>query len=1142
MDSQSVRHDGGGRARPSRRTERHQRRLAVLCAAALLGAPAIPAVLAAAPAALATPPAGCTGVPTFPATQPFSGNAALTFANASDGWVVGTELAGSGSCSSAVPSIAATVDGGATWAPEALPVGTPGLGAIAATSPADAWAAGSVGAPAAALSTTDGGASWTLHRLSLAGGTRVTGIATAGPTLAWVASETAGGSVGISSTTDAGQTWQADELPGLGTSTLNGLAVEGPANGWAVGGTTPPGSTGPAIGLVLATTDGGQRWTEEPLPTGTGPLTAVSFVSRSIGWAAGTATGAARPVLLSTTDGGRTWTTEPLAAATPAATQLDAVHFANPDDGWLAGGVPNGSGTESPLVEATTDGGRSWRLVTEGLPGVGALDGVAASSGTVAWATGVDTGVLATTDGTSWHDQPGAATVSSLDGVAALGTNHAAAVGQRCTVLGCSAVALSSSDGGASWTASTLPSGETLLSAVTGAVPGTSTGAAAWAVGQGTNGTGAVLGSADGGSSWTSEGLPSGVGPLFAVSFPSATDGWAGGETAATGSSGAGGAGMLVHTTDGGTAWQVAPVEVRTSTGPEPAPVDPVSGVSFVGTSDGWIVTEGQVSGGSTCPTDAAILATTNGGKTWEFQTVPSGVASLAGVAFASPSVGWAVGSTCAGTGVVLATTDGGTSWAAQTLPSGTGILDGVAAASTTTAWAVGRTIASGPGGAGAVGLTISTTDGGSSWLVGARTASATEAVAATSTGTLLLTGQLGHAQASLDLLAPTTGAVHPVALPGADSAASSGTDPSVATAAVSARGVGPGTLALQANRGDPVESAPTGATGTFVTLSSSPASDLSSVTVEDCAMGGAESVSAWSGSAWLAATSQRFDPETGCDTIDVAPTSTPGLASLETGIALVPTGTVPLGYDVARANGGIDNEGIPWTGSAANRLPAGVHGVSLASDPETAGYWLLTSNGGIENFAAPWSGSPKADGGVGNNPVVAIASAPGGELVLRLNGGVDNFGAAWHGSLADRLPTGVHAVGIATDWATGGYWVLTSDGGVFNFAAPWYGSPKADGGVGSNPAVAIAADGEGYLVARADGGVDNQGTAWFGSLAGRLPAGVSLVGVAADGPSGGYWLLTSNGGVYNFAAPWYGSPKADGGIGANAVVGIAAP
>jgi hypothetical protein len=40
----------------------------------------------------------------------------------------------------------------------------------------------------------------------------------------------------------------------------------------------------------------------------------------------------------------------------------------------------------------------------------------------------------------------------------------------------------------------------------------------------------------------------------------------------------------------------------------------------------------------------------------------------------------------------------------------------------------------------------------------------------------------------------------------------------------------------------------------------------------------------------------------------------------------------------------------------------------------------------------------------------------------------------------------------------------------------------------------------------------------------GKLPAGVTPVGVAADPATGGYWILKSNGGVANFNAPWHGS------------------
>jgi hypothetical protein len=53
---------------------------------------------------------------------------------------------------------------------------------------------------------------------------------------------------------------------------------------------------------------------------------------------------------------------------------------------------------------------------------------------------------------------------------------------------------------------------------------------------------------------------------------------------------------------------------------------------------------------------------------------------------------------------------------------------------------------------------------------------------------------------------------------------------------------------------------------------------------------------------------------------------------------------------------------------------------------------------------------------------------------------------------------------------------------------------------------------------------VHNYATPWYGSDNGKLPTGVTAVGIAASPATGGYWILRSNGGVNNFKAPWYGS------------------
>ena len=49
-------------------------------------------------------------------------------------------------------------------------------------------------------------------------------------------------------------------------------------------------------------------------------------------------------------------------------------------------------------------------------------------------------------------------------------------------------------------------------------------------------------------------------------------------------------------------------------------------------------------------------------------------------------------------------------------------------------------------------------------------------------------------------------------------------------------------------------------------------------------------------------------------------------------------------------------------------------------------------------------------------------------------------------------------------------------------------------------------------------------GAPWYGSDAGKLPAGVKAVALAADPATGGYWILRSDGGVGSYNAPWYGS------------------
>jgi peptidoglycan/xylan/chitin deacetylase (PgdA/CDA1 family) len=81
---------------------------------------------------------------------------------------------------------------------------------------------------------------------------------------------------------------------------------------------------------------------------------------------------------------------------------------------------------------------------------------------------------------------------------------------------------------------------------------------------------------------------------------------------------------------------------------------------------------------------------------------------------------------------------------------------------------------------------------------------------------------------------------------------------------------------------------------------------------------------------------------------------------------------------------------------------------------------------------------------------------------------------------------------------------------------------------------------GTGYLILSSNGGVHPFGGLWRGSVAGKLPAGVTSVGLAADSFTAGYWILESDGGVHNFQAPWYGNvrSKLPPGVAATAIAG----
>jgi hypothetical protein len=127
-----------------------------------------------------------------------------------------------------------------------------------------------------------------------------------------------------------------------------------------------------------------------------------------------------------------------------------------------------------------------------------------------------------------------------------------------------------------------------------------------------------------------------------------------------------------------------------------PALVDQMKSTSCTDAKHCWAV--GESVGGGTTESPAAVIATTNGGKSWTSQPVPPGTGALNDVSCADRHYCVAVGQSDqapSGGSAVLVTTDGGSTWtAAQPL---TGVFDmtTVTCRADRHCWAVG-TIAAG--------------------------------------------------------------------------------------------------------------------------------------------------------------------------------------------------------------------------------------------------------------------------------------------------------------------------------------------------------------------------------------------------------------------------------------------------------------
>ena len=139
--------------------------------------------------------------------------------------------------------------------------------------------------------------------------------------------------------TDAGATWKVTDM-GFHAAGLVDVRFFGPDTGFAVGLTDSNNDS--SSGIVLATTDGGQNWTQRFKSTRKGEWCwKLSFPSRNVGYASLQRDVQSPIYFLKTTDGGNTWT-EHLFISSYYFVQ--GVGFKNDTLGWIGG-----SGTLPPV-------------------------------------------------------------------------------------------------------------------------------------------------------------------------------------------------------------------------------------------------------------------------------------------------------------------------------------------------------------------------------------------------------------------------------------------------------------------------------------------------------------------------------------------------------------------------------------------------------------------------------------------------------------------------------------------------------------------------------------------------------------------------------------------------------------------------
>jgi photosystem II stability/assembly factor-like uncharacterized protein len=318
------------------------------------------------------------------------------------------------------------------------------------------------------------------------------------------------------------------------------------------------------------------------LPPDDACLCDVSFVDPRHGWAVGD-----HGTILHTDDGGQRWSQQPSGVVCT----LNSVCFVDARIGWAAGGMawPFLHDT-SGVVLATRDGGRTWLREPVLLPALHKIRFVSDRQG---WAIGCSSsmypgGVFVTRDGgRSWQPAASGGAIGLTTGDLYDGRNAilGGPLGRLATI--------SLGDFGGKANATTVLRGVNAMQTVPPNY--------GWMAGDG----GWIALTGDGGNSWRP---PLGKPPACAALFDFAAMAVRGGTCWLAGSPGS----RIFSTPDAGRTWSAAPTGIAV----------PLRAIAFADDKHGWAV--GQL---------GTVLATSDGGQTWQRQRAAGARAALMAVA-----------------------------------------------------------------------------------------------------------------------------------------------------------------------------------------------------------------------------------------------------------------------------------------------------------------------------------------------------------------------------------------------------------------------------------------------------------------------------------------------------------------------------